>query len=232
MSVQGSRSESSAGKKDMTWIWVLVFFLVLCLCLSLLLGGTAVYLFMLRPSGGVPLPPAQDVPTPPVVPTEARPAPPEPTAMPLEPLPETLDIEFYRPSEADDYYALIDYVPDYEGQTAPGEQFWLLELNSRETVVVDTGWCTIDRATLEQNYAHIQFSFMADDLPVDMEQIFTYDQELSDRICKIHSGIVRAWPPGDHIITITMSILQPINDGWDDYPAGDYTDTFIITASP
>jgi hypothetical protein len=221
-------------KKDNTWIWVLAIFLVLCVCLVLGAGAVGVYLYTTRADEPVSQPPAQDIPMPPVVPTEARPAPPEPTAMPLEPLPETLVIEFYRPPlNGLEYLSLYDYVSAYEWRTEPGTMTWEVSLTSRETVVVNAGWCAIDVPTLDENYENIQYSFFADGLQLDLEyDLFNYYDALPERSCQIHSGIVRAWPLGGHVIIITMSILAPINDGWDDYPAGDYTDIFTINVTP
>lgn len=55
---------------------------------------------------------------------------------------------------------------------------------------------------------------------------------VSGATCHLCLGIVRQWPAGDHIITTTMRLDEAINGGWDDYPAGDYTDGFKINAKP
>ena len=53
-----------------------------------------------------------------------------------------------------------------------------------------------------------------------------------DRYCRSYLGIIQAWPVGNHVIIIEMVLDAPINDGWDDYAAGQYIDQFIISATP
>ena len=99
-------------------------------------------------------------------------------------------------------------------------------------MIIEQGWCAASTAILEQNFEHIEITFEADGEMVDPGSLYIYDYTSEDMYCRAYTGIIQAWPPGDHLIIIVMLLDAPINDGWNDYPAGPYIDQFIITATP
>ena len=71
-----------------------------------------------------------------------------------------------------------------------------------------------------------------DGQPVDAKSLAQGEQQVSGQTCKDFNGIIRAWPTGKHTIKITMRLDAKINDGWNDYAAGDYVEIYNITVKP
>jgi hypothetical protein len=68
-------------------------------------------------------------------------------------------------------------------------------------------------------------------LPVDTSKLYQANTSAIDKSCKDFAGIIRAWPAGKHAIKISMRLDAKINDGWSDYPAGDYLEIYNITVA-
>ncbi len=215
-------------KKDKTWVWVLVAFLVLCLCLTVIAVGVGVYLYINRPADPTPAPPiaAPTMRPPPTVVPEptARPLPTEAPAPPL-----SLEIEYFDFSEGIYYEDLRSLVYGYGDSETPGEDYWEATVIYTQTVLVSSGWCTTTTEVLDQNFEHITYTWVADGVAVDMSTMYKTDEFQVDRYCRVFNGLIRLWPLGDHEIIIDMVFDAPINDGWDTYPAGHYTDIYTIT---
>jgi tetratricopeptide (TPR) repeat protein len=71
-------------------------------------------------------------------------------------------------------------------------------------------------------------SLTIDGQVIDLEGLY---REPSDK-CGEYWGLAKGWQPGPHSCVWTISIDQPINDGWDSYPAGDYVMEFEIDVLP
>jgi hypothetical protein len=189
----------------------------------LLAGGIGVYFYLNQ---------SAEVTPPAILPQDEAPPPEAPTEEPLAPLPETIVIEPYEPRVGDNYPFLAELAPGYEGSSVPGIHSWDVVVISDQPALIYYGWCAMDQSTLDQNFEHIQFIWLADEQPVDMESLYLYEESDTDMSCRSYVGIVRRWPLGEHVIRMTMHFDEIINDGWDDYPAGDYVDVFNITVTP
>jgi hypothetical protein len=192
-------------KKNRTWIWVLLaVIVVLCLCLVAAAAAVGVYLY-LNPSLVTSGPGPQAIPM----------------VEPLDPNNIPLGV-----------YGIYDLAPGYQGQSEPGEQTWQTSLASDQPVAIFAGWCTIDQATLDQNFEHITFLLEVDGSDVPTGELYWQDSPGNGGVCREFYGVVPTWPVGEHAVVITMRFDQDINDGWGDYPAGDYVDRFSITVAP
>ncbi len=217
-------SEPAPEKKTSTWIWIIVLVLALCLCLGLVAGGIGVYLYLNQ---------AEEVAPSTIQPQDEAPQPPEPpTEEPLAPLPETLVIEPYEPRVGDNYPFLAELAPGYEGSSIPGVHSWDVVVISDQPVLIYYGWCAADLSILDQNFEHIQFIWEVNGELLDMDSLYILDESTTDQVCRAYVGIVWAWPLGEHVISMTLHFDEIINDGWDDYPAGDYVDIFNILVTP
>jgi hypothetical protein len=223
---QGWASEPQP-KKKMTWIWIVVAVLVLCMCLAALGAGLYFFLNIRSEDVSTDQPGGSDYPP---VSTTAPFATMFPTPTERLVLPTTLVIEPLIVGEAaHNLYLLIS---DFEDASLPGVRTWDVSVSNTWSVGVYQSWCTTTTAILDQNFQHIQITFEADGETVDMDSLSFLEETQTDRVCRGYYGIVRAWPLGDHVIIINMAFDEPINDGWDDYPAGDYIEQFIINATP
>lgn len=218
------QTDFGQNKKSTAWIWIVVAAVVLCLCCVLVAAVAAV--FYLAPVQGevfsqvstvLPVPLGPDGP-----PLDDRPVPPVKVVM------EPLDPDDIPPGIAS-FYGLV---PDWEGQDQPGENTWQVMIPDTQPIAILAGWCTADQETLEQNFEHITLLLEVDGENIPVSGLYWEDAPGDDGVCRSYYGVVRAWPPGSHTVVQTMRIDRTINDGWSDYPAGDYVDRFQIIAVP
>jgi hypothetical protein len=215
-------------KKKKTWIWIVVAGLVLCLCLVALGAGLYFFLNIRSEDVSTDQPGGSDYPP---APTMAPLATMFPTPTEMLTLPTTLVIEPFIPG-SEYAFSLTEMVPLYEGSSEPGVLSWDVSISATQPVVVQQGWCAASTAILEENFEHIELTFEADGEMVDPDSLYMEDYNEEDMFCRSYLGIIRAWPLGEHVIIYYMTFDAPINDGWGDYPAGQYIDQFVITVTP
>jgi hypothetical protein len=215
-------------RKDKTWIWVIVIAGILCVCLAALAVAIGVYSYL----GQTPvlqIPPGI-IPPSLVIPTPRQPTlPPVPTS---ESQPDEIIISPYQPTTHESTPTLTELVFDYRGATQPGMNTWNVTVYQDQPVMIYMGWCSTTQEILDQNFTHLNFAIQADGKPVDVEGLFTLEQQAQGMQCRSKVGIIQAWPAGAHQITETMTVDELINDGMGDYSAGDYADEFLITVMP
>lgn len=218
--------EPQAPKKNDAWIWILVVAMVLCIC-SLLVGITLGGYFMIKQSGAnLPIPLVGTL----LSPTHLPPSFSLPTAVPpsaggpIEVLPYT--------SSMDTWPALASLAAGYSDTTTPGTRTWPIQVASTDPAVLMVGWCTADQATLTQNYQHLTWSVTIDGMAFPISSLTQQDQPGQQGVCRDFAGGIKAWPEGEHTIQTTMHLDTGLNDGWNNYPAGDYTDVYQITVTP
>ena len=98
--------------------------------------------------------------------------------------------------------------------------------------MVFVGWCTTTQDILTFNLKHITYKLVVDGQPVDINGLYKWDSQESDRVCQTYVGLIRTWTGTSHTIVTTMTMDWALNDGFDDYLAGDYTDVYNITVTP
>lgn len=202
-----------------TWIIIVVVALVLLCCILVVaLGGVYFYLKQngRLPSylpGSAPSPAATEVPTA----TSGLPVP--------------LVIEPANPTSTT-YPTLQELIPNWIGSMVPASQTWSVSVSRNQPVLVFMGWCATTPDILAFNLEHITYKLTVDGQPVDVNGLYKWDSQEPDRVCQTWVGLVRYWPGTRHTIVATMTMDWALNDGWDDYLAGDYTDVYNITVSP
>ena len=225
--------EQTSPKKDTTWIWVVIAVVLVCICCVAALGVGGLVYYYLRQGGlpaGITIPGLE---TPTEAPTlSPLPQPNQPSATLAPPISGPIVIEPYIPAQGDNYSTLVDLALGWEAQTAPETMTWPVSVNSQEPVLIIEGWCTADKQTLNQNFQHITFLLEVDSKDVPVNSLYLLDHEQTDMFCRSYLGIIWQWPAGEHTISNTMHLDEAINDGWDDYMAGDYIDVFKITVTP
>jgi hypothetical protein len=218
----------STPRKNRNWIWIVVAVLVTGLLCLLVLGGAFAFSvwkgYILFPSHTTRNLPMQTSPSNPYRDFGTQST---PEAAP-QAAPDTLTVEPYQPRITDRYPALQQLVPDWKDLTGPGTNTYDLSLPYAQSVVLTSGWCTTTQALLDQNFQQIQYTFEVDGKLIDLSQFNTADQKTSDGVCRQYTGLIRAWPTGSHTIKISMRVDAKINDGWNDYAAGDYVEVYNI----
>jgi hypothetical protein len=200
---------------NITWIIIVVVVLLLCCILAAALGGLYYYL---KQNGRLPSFPPGSVPSPAA--TEVPPV-----------IFGPLVIEPANPTSSN-YPTLQELIPNWSAATTPGSQTWSVTVSPNKPVLVFFGWCTTTAEILDQNYQHITYKLIVDGQQVDVKGLYLWNDQETDRICQTYVGLIRQWTWTKHTLVTTMTFNQKVNDGWDDYPAGDYTDVYNITVSP
>ncbi len=115
----------------------------------------------------------------------------------------------------------------------PGTVTYVVPLQDpKEPVVWSYGWCAADKETLNANFQHIRLTFTLDGQTVPADKLSTIDYTPNGQVCRLVYAVLKDWPAGEHHLTIRATFLQPINDGFQDYPAGDYIQQYNVFVSP
>lgn len=204
-----SEKPNESAKNNVVWIVLAIVLVLLCCCLVLFaLGG----IVLVSRSGQGQF----DFSLPFIRPT--------PTES------EEIEIEPFNPTTTA-YPFLQELVPGWEASKVPVTQTWQVQVRRYQAVVILLGWCTDTKETLEQNFQHIHYSMTIDGKAVDVSDLYRWDSTIRDGVCRSYVGIIREWPGESHRIVTTMEITELINDGWDDYPPGEYTDVYEVTVT-
>ncbi|MBN2388755.1 MAG: hypothetical protein JXB85_17190 [Anaerolineales bacterium] len=220
----------SSPARSQRWLWILGAVIVLCLC-GVLLALSSGLIFYFQPGPLVSAPPTQ-APTETSVREEPTMAP-LPTEIPTVPeQPFGLVVEAFDPRRGGDYPHLIAFVPDWHGSETPGVLLWEATIPRDQPVVITVGWCTTTETVLDQNLQHMDFDLYVDGYRVFKENLAQIRYSNADNVCEGYYGIIWEWSLQAHEIITILLIEEEINDGWSDYPAGDYGDIYQITILP
>jgi hypothetical protein len=140
-------------------------------------------------------------------------------------------VEPYQPHTGDQYPTLQNLVPNWQDLTGPGTHTYDIIVSTNQPVLLASGWCTATKAVLDQNFQHIQYLVDVDGQALNISKLYQENMSSIGQSCKDFVGIIRAWPAGKHTIKITMRLDAQINDGWSNYPAGDYVEIYNLTVT-
>ncbi len=217
-------------KKSNSTVWIIVaivaVILICCILLAVVAGAFFVFNRRTGSPSNIPMP---FLPTP----LQVQPAPTQQgQPAPTQPAPTgSLVVQSFDPTSSN-YPALPDLIPSWSELSAPGSQNWTVSVPANQPVLILLGWCTQTSQILQQNDQHIKWTLTVDGQSVDVQKLFAFNQQLPDRVCSSYSGLIRQWPGSSHKIVTTMTVDQQINDGWNNYVAGDYTDVYTVTVTP
>jgi hypothetical protein len=95
------------------------------------------------------------------------------------------------------------------------------------------GWCTTTQAILEENFRSIQLEFTLNEtvVPLDTFAIVEITRE-DGSPCRDYVALIESWPAGEHRLESRINFTQPINDGWNLYPAGIHIYQYSVIVSP
>ena len=102
---------------------------------------------------------------------------------------------------------------------------YTIHLDRSEPLAWGMGWCTTTEAILQQNFEHIHYTFTlaGKNIPIDQFVEVEYYSENMQGYCRQYYIVLTDWSSGEHLIETAILYDQPINDGWDDYPAASKT---------
>jgi len=137
--------------------------------------------------------------------------------------------------EAGDFTTLYDlkneqaqdetYKPDVERYT--------VEMSPDNQIDLGPGWCARTSAIRDDNKKHFHPAVTVNDYLVPDRDLEYFEWTSDDGLyCFSWDIVASSWPTGQHQVSQAFAFDAPINDGWDDYPAGEYVTEYTITVSP
>ena len=120
--------------------------------------------------------------------------------------------------------------PDASEYAQPGTISYTPSLSASEPAIWAYTWCAGDAETLVTNFESIELAFVLDGTDVT-DQATPFDDDSSGIFCRYLFFALSDWPVGEHHLVTTATFTATINDGTDDYSAGDYVLDYVVTAS-
>jgi hypothetical protein len=122
------------------------------------------------------------------------------------------------------------YAP--EDSAKPGTLTYTVNITDKLPVYFVYGWCTVDEATLKQNFEHITVKLYinAEELGKDVVQNLSYTSP-DNLLCLDYGVLTSEWPEGEYKLKAVATFDDKINDGIADYEAGDYIFEYNVTVS-
>lgn len=125
----------------------------------------------------------------------------------------------------------------FPGQTLRIGREYSVTIPLDKQVRFSIGWCTLTEDLLEPNLEQIQFVLAIDGsnyAHLLQENYYTREDSTTPtglKYCFGVTGVVSGWESGrTYRIEFGFTILSEVDDGWDVYPPGDVTHTYIITS--
>ena len=114
----------------------------------------------------------------------------------------------------------------------PGTLTYTAEVTNEKPVYFRYGWCTVDEATLQQNFEHIVVTLSLDGREISGNKVHSLTFPSADGlVCADFGVLLSNWEPGEYELKAVATFDEKINDGLADYDAGDYVFVYNVTAS-
>ncbi|MEN6435903.1 MAG: serine/threonine-protein kinase [Anaerolineaceae bacterium] len=97
-------------------------------------------------------------------------------------------------------------------------------------IVINMGWCASTQEILEQNWALMTYTLTIDGISFDINDATAFmGYTNSQGYCYTYRSYVEGLKSGEHDITYSFSMSEPLYDGFDNYQAGDYILQHLVT---
>jgi C-terminal processing protease CtpA/Prc len=114
----------------------------------------------------------------------------------------------------------------------PGTVVYSVPLGDATSVIWGYAWGAPDAATLEENFENIKLRFTLDGRDVSEDLFNVTEVDANGKTYRFIYTSLSDWPAGEHHLTTAVTFLSPINDGGQDYPAGDYILEYTVYVQP
>ena len=122
----------------------------------------------------------------------------------------TAEAEYKSDQSSSEYYLYEGYFP------------------ANTSAILVMGWCAIDQDTLIENMSEIQLAGMFDDQVIPQNSWTQENTQAENMFCRFFRAVVEGLDPGIHYYLWSNSYNNPINDGWETFPPGNYIREYII----
>ncbi len=114
----------------------------------------------------------------------------------------------------------------------PGTVKIFVSLKPSDQVIWSYDWCAADKKTLENNLKAMKVQFILNGSQISGLFLAQLDYQTKDMSCHSFFTALHDWPAGTHHLTIKSVLATPINDGGDDYQAGEYLINYTVDVKP
>ena len=122
--------------------------------------------------------------------------------------------------------SLAEEEPDITSQ--PGDTYrYTIEMEESQDVLWFYGWCAETEELLKQNMENIELVFTMNGQTISLDKFGEDDESIPE--CMFYYALLTDWPPGEHLLTISVTFEEEINDGIDVYPAGTHIFEYQVT---
>lgn len=118
------------------------------------------------------------------------------------------------------------YTP--EQVSVPGVLTYTIPLAKSETLIWAYYWCTTTKEVLAQNFSQIEVRFELNGEEVPLDRFAVAELASGGNQCRIIYTALSGWTSGEHQLTTKVTFKTAINDGMDDYPAGEYVSNYSV----
>jgi len=102
-------------------------------------------------------------------------------------------------------------------------------LAQSEPLLWSNGWCTTTKEILENNIEKMSWRFILDGMEIPLDRfIQNINKRYDGAWCMDYTTLLDRWPVGKHHLQVERITLDPITDGWSDFPAGTEVDDNFV----
>lgn len=113
--------------------------------------------------------------------------------------------------------------------TTPGTQTVAGTVQRGQVYVWDVTWCAADQHTLDANLPTLDVSLVAAGQPVGAGRVTYYKDTTGGLACAHYAVLLSDWAGQQVDLTATLTMREPVFDGFKVYEAGDYTYHYQLT---
>jgi len=112
----------------------------------------------------------------------------------------------------------------------PGTLTFTVKITNDKPTYFDYGWCTTTEEILKQNFEHITVSLYFNEQELGTDVVHPVSYTRTDGLVCLDFGVLMSdWPAGNYKLESAVTFDEKINDGLDDYEAGDYIHQYNVT---
>ena len=146
-------------------------------------------------------------------------------------------IQLVEDGQARTLYDLINESDDGE-MFKPGVQRYTADIHPDDLIDLSTGWCAKNTSIMEENEKHITGAITVDGYVIPDDQLVSFisdvgpgdsDDYPDGLACYSWDVVASQWPVGTHHVTESWTLDATVDDGYEEYQAGEYAIEFTIT---
>ena len=112
----------------------------------------------------------------------------------------------------------------------PGTLTFTVKIIDDKPTYFTCGWCTTSEEILKQNFEHITVRLYLNDDELGNDVVHPVSFTRKDGlVCLDIGALMSEWPTGNYKLESAVTFDEKINDGLDDYEAGDYIRLYDVT---